>query len=318
MVDASVSSAFEHSMSEPNKILQLQNGESRVTLCPEIGAAIARFTWKGHDILRPASDKAIAEKLIRQMGSYPLVPYSNRIGQAKLIVADQSFSLRPNFPPEPHAIHGFGWQRAWQVVRRNADSAELHLKHEPDADWPFACEVTQQVRLAANALHLSLSVKNTDKRTMPAGLGFHPFFPLTPDTHLQTDWRGRWQMDGDSLPTTLEPVPMEADFSQLRPVSNWKVDHCFTGWSRRAVLDMPTHRMQLDASEACRQIVVFAPNDGRNFIALEPVTNINNAFSLASKGVPDTGMRMLAANETFEISMSITLSGRAALPATNA
>ena len=111
---------------------------------------------------------------------------------------------------------------------------------------------------------------------------------------------------------------MEADFSQLRPVSNWKVDHCFTGWSRRAVLDYPTHRMQLDASEDCRQIVVFAPNDGRNFIALEPVTNINNAFALAAKGIKDTGMRLLAANERFEISTSITLSGRAAPPAANA
>ena len=313
-----MSSAFENSMAEPVKIVQLQNGDSRVTLCPEIGAAIARYTWKGHDILRPAPDKAIAEKLVRQMGDYPLVPYSNRIGQAKLIVGDQTFPLRPNFPPEPHAIHGFGWQRAWQVVKRNADSAELHLTHDPDIDWPFACEATQHLRLTANALHLKLAVKNTDQRAMPAGLGFHPFFPLTADTHLQTEWRGMWQMGSDSLPTSLGPVPMEADFSQLRPVSNWKVDHCFTGWHRRAVLDYPTHRMQLDASEACRQIVVFAPNDGRNFIALEPVTNINNAFALAAKGVAESGMRMLAANESFEISMSITLSGRAAPPANNA
>ena len=216
------------------------------------------------------------------------------------------------------AAYGFGWQRAWQVVKRNADSAELHLKHDPDIDWPFACGATQVARLSANALHLSLAVKNTDKKVMPAGLGFHPFFPLTPDTHLQTDWRGMWQMGSDSLPTALGPVPMEADFSQLRPVTNWKVDHCLPGWTRRAVLDYPTHRMQLDASEACRQIVVFAPNDGRNFIALEPVTNINNAFALAAIGVVDTGVRMLVANESFEISMLITLSGRAAPPAANA
>ena len=305
-------------MSTHMSTVQLQNGESRLTLCPEIGGAIARFTWKGHDILRRAPDSAIAEKLVRQMGVYPLVPYSNRIGQAKLIVGDQTFSLRPNFPQEPHAIHGFGWQRAWQVVKQSADEAELHLKHTADADWPFACAATQTLRLKANALRLSLAVTNKDKRAMPTGLGFHPFFPLVADTHMQTDWRGMWQMGSDSLPTALGPVPMEADFSQLRPVANWKVDHCFTGWSRRAVLDYPTHRVQIDASDACRQIVVFAPNDGRNFIALEPVTNINNAFALAAKGVPDTGLRMLATEETFEISMSITLAGRAAPPASNA
>jgi aldose 1-epimerase len=299
-------------MTDATMIVQLQNGDSQVMLCPQIGAAIARFTWKGHDILRRAPDAAISERLVRQMGVYPLVPYSNRIGQAKLIVGEQTFALRPNFMQEPHAIHGFGWQRVWQVMKRTADSAELHLKHSPDSDWPFACEATQVVRLTANALQLSLSVKNNDTRSMPAGLGFHPYFPLGPETHLQSDWKGMWKMGADSLPTELAPVPPEADFSQLRPAAGWKIDHCFTGWGRRAVLDYPTHRMQLEASEACRQIVVFAPNDGRGFIALEPVSNINNAFALAAKGVADTGVRMLATGESFEISMSITLSGRAA------
>ena len=305
-------------MDNATAMVQLQNGDSQVTLCPEIGAAIARFTWKGHDILRRAPDNAIAEKLVRQMGVYPLVPYSNRIGQAKLIVGDQTFSLRPNFMQEPHAIHGFGWQRAWRVEKRSGDSAVLRLEHAPDADWPYECEATQTARVAANALHIALAVKNNDKRPMPAGLGFHPYFPLAPGTHLQAEWKGMWKMAADSLPTELGPVPMEADFSQLRPVAGWKVDHCFIGWGQRAVLDYSTHRMQLDASEACRQIVVFAPNDGRNFIALEPVTNINNAFALAAMGVADTGTRMLKSGESLEISMSISLSGRAATKAADA
>ena len=297
-------------MPEPAKMITLQSGESQLTLCPEIGAAIAGFTWRGIDILRRAPDSAIKEKLVRQMGSYALMPYSNRIGHGKLIVGDQTFPLRANFPPGTHAIHGFGWQREWQVAKQTRDFAELRLRHEPDVDWPFACESVQSLRLAASSLQLTLAVKNLDKRNMPAGLGFHPFFPLTPETHLQADWKGMWNMDADSLPTELVSVPPEADFSQLRPAANWKVDNCFTGWNRRAVLDYPTHRMQIDASEACRQIIAFAPNDGRNFIALEPVTNINNAFALAAKGVVDTGLRMLASGESFDISVAISVSGR--------
>ena len=298
-------------MTEPTTIIKLQSADSEVLLCPEIGGAVARFTWRGIDILRRAPDSAIAQRLVRQMGSYPLMPYSNRIGHGKLIVGDQTFPLRANFPPEPHAIHGFGWQREWRVAKRGSDAVELHLQHATDVDWPFACEATQLLRLAANALTMRLSVKNTDKRAMPVGLGFHPFFPLTLETHLQADWKGMWKMDADSLPTDLVTIAPEADYSQLRPASNWTVNNCFTGWNRRAVLDCPTHRMQIDASEACRQIVVFAPNDGRNFIALEPVTNINNAFALAAKGVADTGVRMLVTGESFEISMTIAVSGRA-------
>jgi aldose 1-epimerase len=292
---------------ETSSVVALRNGESEVMLCPDIGASIARYTWRGRDILRRASDAAVAGQLVRQMGVYPLVPYSNRIGNAKLIVGDQSFMLRPNFSPEPHAVHGFAWQCAWQLVASDGHSAELSLQHSPDIDWPFACETTEVVQLAENSLKLALAVKNTDHRPMPAGLGFHPYFPLTHNTQLQSEWRGVWKMGADSLPTELMPVPHDSDFRELRSVNGWKIDNCFTDWQRRALLDYGTHVVKIEANEACRNIVVYAPNDGRNFIALEPVTNINNAFALEAKGVADTGMRMLAPGESFAISMSISV-----------
>jgi aldose 1-epimerase len=296
---------------EPTPTLQLKSGDGLLVLCPDLGAAIARFIWRGHEILRRAPDTAIRDRLVRQMGSYALVPFSNRIGQGKLMLGSQSIQLRANMAPEPHAIHGFGWQRPWKVARQTVDAVDLALAHAADEDWPFACEAAQTLRLTHNTLSQTLSIKNTGARPMPAGLGFHPFFPLSNDLHLQTTWKQMWKMGADMLPTELVDPPAEADFSELRPVAGWKVDHCFTGWSRRAVLDYATHRVQIDASDACRQIVCFAPDDGRNFIALEPVSNINNAFALAAAGRTDTGMKMLAPGEAFGISMSLALHSHA-------
>ena len=294
--------------------LTLNNGDSQVLLCPNIGASIARYTWRGHSVLRPAPDEAIAQGLVRQMGVYPLVPYSNRIAQGQLLVGNKAYALRPNFPPEPHAIHGFGWQREWKVAASSADSAHLKLKHLPDVDWPFACEAAQHIQLLPDGLSLTLSVCNLDDAPMPAGLGFHPYFPAPPGTKLQADWKGMWKMGADSLPTELAGVPPSADFSRLRSIDGWKIDNCFTGWGRRAILEYPTYRMTLDASADCRQIVCYAPNDGRNFIALEPVSNINNAFALAAKGVGDTGMRMLGRGDSVEVSMMISLQALPAVP----
>ena len=292
--------------------LQLHHTDNDVTICPDIGGTIARFNWRGQPIFRSASDAAISERVVRQMGCYPLIPYSNRIGQAELISNGQHYRLRANSPPEPHALHGFGWQRAWQVTAHTQNAAELTLKHTPDVDWPFACEGAQTIRLTENALHLSLAVRNTDTRAMPAGLGFHPYFSITRETTLQTGWKNMWAMGADALPTELIAIPAEADFTQPRIVDGWKIDNCFTGWSRRAVLDYPSHRVQLDASAACQQLVCFAPNDGRQFIALEPVTNINNAFALATSGVADTGAHTLAPGDAREISISILVTGRIA------
>ncbi len=136
--------------------VELAAGECRVFVCPGTGGAIARFAWRDADILRRAPDEAIAGGTVRQMGCYPLVPYSNRIGQARLRFGTEEYALQPNLPPEPHALHGVGWSRSWKVARRSASTARLELAHEPDADWPFAFEASQSISLDREGLSLAL------------------------------------------------------------------------------------------------------------------------------------------------------------------
>lgn len=287
-------------------MLLLASRDSEVGLCLS-GGALSHFSWRGQSILRAAPADAVATGAVRQMAMYPLVPYSNRISDALLKTDGTTYRLRANMPPEPHAIHGIGWQRQWQLVARDAGSAEIMLVHAGDADWPFACEVRQRMHLVDDVLEVSLAVRNTDLRAMPAGLGFHPYFPLEPGVRLQASWQQMWQMGPGQLPSRLTAVPPSAMFAAPRPLAHWKVDHCFTGWTGTAVLYYARHSVHLEASPACRNIVCFAPDDGRDFIALEPVTHVNNAFAMASGGVADTGARILAPGEELSISMSIAV-----------
>lgn len=289
--------------------IELACADSRIAVCPAIGGAVARFDWHGTDILRRASDTAIAQAQVRQMGCFPLLPYSNRIENATLRVGEEAFALRPNFPPEPHAIHGVGWLREWRVGPRSATSIRLDLAHAPDEDWPFRFEAHQAIVVGADALEIRLRIRNTDARAMPAGLGFHPCFPLRPGVRLRSEWLGMWTMGKDRLPVECAPAPPEADFREPRAVEGWRVDNCFTGWKRCAGLHYPSHCVELSASEALDRIVCFAPDDGRGFIALEPVSHVNNAFALASRGRRDTGMRLLAPDESWQVSMRIAVVG---------
>lgn len=293
-------------MSELIRLVHGAGGKSHeVDVLPSVGGAVSRVQWHGLDVLRKTPSAAISTPNVRQMCSYALIPYSNRIGNGKLIFRDKRHQLRANFPGEPHSIHGVGWQRAWHVKERDARRVVLGYCHQPDADWPFALAAEQTITLDADALTLTLRATNLDDQAMPVGLGFHPFFPLTPETTLQAHWAGMWEMGEEKLPTRRVPVPSEADYRTPRKVFDWKVDHCFVGWARQAVLRYPTHSMTLTASSACSNIVCFAPRDGRNFLALEPVSNINNAFALAAQGTPDTGTRTLGLGESFEVSMTI-------------
>jgi aldose 1-epimerase len=286
--------------------LVLRCGDATLMLCPAIGGAVARYQWRGYDILRPASDTAIRDQLVRQMGCYPLLPYSNRIGHGRFEVGGVVHTLRANFAPEPHAVHGFAWQRRWHVTRQNAQSAHLELHHTPDADWPFACDARQAIALSDNGCTLQLGVTNSDTRVMPAGLGFHPYFVWRDGMTLATNWTGMWTMNDKKLPADLVSIPPEADFAHQRAVAGWHVDHCFAGWSRDAVLDYQTHRVQINASEACDHVVCYVPKDGHSFIAIEPATHANNAL----QRTPDA-MRWLQPGESFEIAMKLSITAGA-------
>ncbi len=74
------------------------------------------------------------------------------------------------------------------------------------------------------------------------------------------------------------------------------------------VIDYSTHRVQIDAIRECQQLVYFAPDDGRNFFVIKPVTSSNNDFALAANGVADTGIKIPSSGDQLPISMCIMVS----------
>lgn len=282
-------------------------GDCRLEAVPAVGGAIARCTWRGIDLLRPAPQDAIDQGLVRQMACYPLVPWSNRIAHARFEFRGVSFVLRPNFPPEPHAIHGVGWRRSWSVADRSPARLALRLEHRADDDWPFPFRATQRLALGPASLELALEIENTGDELMPAGIGFHPFFPSASRATLHAPCRAVWRSGPDRLPVALDPVPAAWDFSAPRPAAGLVVDHCFTGWTREAALDYGDHRVVLRGSEPLGHLVIFAPGDGRDFIAIEPVSHASGALGLAGAGVAGHGLRVLAPGERLAATMTIAV-----------
>jgi aldose 1-epimerase len=116
-------------------------------------------------------------------------------------------------------------------------------------------------------------------------------------------------MGPDKLPAGKQPVPPQADFREARAVAGWQVDNCFGGWTGEAELVHAAHRVRLRAD--CAWLVCYspsapgAPGVGSGFLALEPVSHVNNAFQLAATGVGDTGMRLLAPGEDMALAADI-------------
>ncbi len=277
------------------ELIRLAAGPFAVELCPEIGGSVARFQGWDRDLMRQAPEAALLARDPLGMACYILMPFSNRVRDARFTFEGQTYELARNFGKEPNAIHGNAWQRAWHVEAAGAATARLVLEHEPARDgaaqWPFAYRGALDVALAADGLEMRLSIANTDTRRMPMGLGLHPFFPLTTATRLTAPLGGVW------LPEGHRPMPPAWTFDAA-PMAPLSVDHCFTGWTQRARLEWPDRdlRLAIDASAEFGNLVIYVPR-AHDYVCVEPVSNVNDGFNLAAAGVTDTGVVVLAPGE---------------------
>lgn len=278
--------------------IKLSCNTFRCEVAPALGGSIAGL-WLG-DIPVLRSTPAEFLTTVRQAGSYPLVPFSNRMGHAALKWAGTSHPLVRTTADEPHAIHGVGWLRPWTVLEADPQFALLAYEHKPDDTWPFAFDTSQAFRLRANELELTLSITNQSAVAAPVGLGWHPCFVKRPHSHIGFDASGRWEMNDEKLPTHRVPVPgLDADCAALN------LDHCFDGWP--GVSTLRDEQLQIRVSSSLRRLVVFIHPD-RDCLSIEPVSHVNNAINLmemSGASAEDLGVQVLQPGESMSAEMSI-------------
>lgn len=278
-------------------MIELKAGSLRCELAPQLGGCIAGLWLDGTPVLR--STPAVQLDSARLSGCYALVPFSNRIGQASLVWQGTQHPLIRNNGDEPHAIHGVGWQRPWNVLDDDAASAMLAYEHVPDASWPFAFDCSHTIRLRPDALEMTLSLTNHAPQPAPAGLGWHPYFVKREHSRLSFRAAGRWEMGKDKLPTARAPSSgLDADCSVL------DVDHCYEGWD--GVADLRDDVLQVRVRSGLDRVVAFT-NSSRDYVAIEPVSHVNNAVHLYAGGASaaELGLRVLQPGETMHAEMRI-------------
>ncbi len=257
--------------------LNLIDGASQCLVCPTLGGSIASWSVDGQAMLREASKAAIGVGDPLQLSSFPLVPYSNRIGFATFDWNGRTIGIQPNFPPEPHAVHGVGWMRPWQVETVTRSACTLRLDHEADGHWPWSFAATQTITLANNSMTLNLRITNMSDEAAPMGFGHHPYFDQA-GASLTFVAKHVYTVDADCLPEHAVSPEGQFDFSRGGAVAVRDVDHCFAGWQNEAHImwDKRPHALDITSDMSCA--VVYIPKGGDAF-CFEPVPHINNAVN---------------------------------------
>jgi len=293
-----------------------------LTLLPEQGCYWRTlhvfFEGKWRELLEPIPDKEPPFKF----GCYIMAPWSNRIPQGVFEFEGKQYQIRKNFPDDT-AIHGDVRYRPWTIETASKEKfvATLDSTNFSDFNFPFKLKFKHTLELKRNQLSMSLFVENVDAANAPVGMGFHPFFKrrlterdedailLLPAEKVYPDVK--------CIPTgPAVPVSGKTDLRAEKLLGNPNLDHCYTDLRKNVVrLIYPGSKTELhyEFDPIFTHTVIYAPQDdqgcAKDFVAIEPVTHVNNGFNLYAQGWKGTGIKVLRPKETWGGTCKLTVHG---------
>lgn len=278
------------------KPLIIESEGYRLECDPVHGAVLRSLSWRGEQVLR-AWHCDCEDPL--QSAMFPLVPFSNRLSE-DLELDGRKIRLPRYLRDCDFAIHGFGWQNEWRVAEHSTNSLQIVLEDE-DSPWPSAYRAEQTLSIDRDGFQAKLTLTNIGSEPLPAGIGFHPYFPRE-DCLMTIGLDAKWEQDERGLP--LQKVQSGWDRLAHEPLSNRRLDHSFSGWNGVAQLRWPARNIavELQADEALRELVIYSPDD--DFFCLEPVSHLTNAMFATAKD-RQRGWRILEPKESLTGGMRI-------------
>jgi aldose 1-epimerase len=289
----------------------LQAGAARAVLRPSAGGRICSLELARADgtttaVLHPYTAAGVDPLRWAKGGIYPLVPYSNRIEGAVLQTARGSVPLPPHPDGAPHTLHGHAHGLPWTVTTQSQDSATLTLDSPPCAAWPWHLQAHMQLQLTPDALTLRLEVQNISLHTMPAGMGWHPYFRHLPTARLRYTASELWPTTADYLAEPPRALTAAEDFSQPRALRDGTMTDYLGGCTGAIDLELPEGDVLSLTQQGLPHLVAHRPAQPV-YLCLEPVSHVANGFNLAARGQAGTGTVQLAQGQAMRSELTLTL-----------
>ena len=319
---------FEYSISSFGKFTKHSfsddNGNA-FSVIPEFGASLIELKFQGVSVL---DSYDTPEALIENKWSKGifLFPYPNRLRDGKYEHLGEHYQFEINNKATGNSIHGFGKNVSMLVtdtqISGNNESANRHPTSEQEnssafitCSWqhdgstsaypfPFRVDISFEMgqkqdknESTPTAFHTSyltvtMKFKNLANTSIPVGLGWHPYFIVTPsvnETQLQMP-HGSQIIDIDDRMLPTGKKENYSAFDSLKPIGETVLDNGFylknadKQIQETIIADVsPSHNRKLSFWQETGPgkfnfLQVFTPPH-RKSIAIEPMTCNIDAFN---------------------------------------
>jgi aldose 1-epimerase len=145
-------------------------------------------------------------------------------------VKGEAIALRPHPDALPHSLHGNAQAQAWQVTQQSPSSVMLTLDSPASPAWPWDYTASMYFELTPAQLSVHLALCNADQRTMPAGIGLHPYFRHHPAALLTYGATTLWPATSEYLPGASRALHADEQYEVPRRLPDGGLTDYVGGW----------------------------------------------------------------------------------------
>jgi aldose 1-epimerase len=285
---------------------------SQAQILPELGLNCFSLTLVNqlgsHEVIW-APDGFAAADLRPSSGGIPLLfPFPGRIRKGSYQWNGRAYQLPAN-DRLGNAIHGFVYDRPWEVVDQTTNSLRARFQAgKQDAAllelWPADfCIMAEFQFSAADCFEMNFEISNPGTAPLPYGFGLHPYFAIpfdqtAPAEHIvKLPVSEQWNLENLVPDGNRSLSPQAVAYQAGQRLADLQLDNVFT-------IDRSANQTGVDAGEILSEsqsvryefsgfdyCVAFTP-PSRAAVCIEPYTSTPNFFELSEKSI-ECGLKIL-------------------------
>lgn len=282
----------------------LANAYLKLEVVPGVVGGVTRFDWNDLGMWVPVflPPSAVTSGVdIRQIACHPVFSTPSCLDGRQSCPGGCPFGTPCDCAEDRVPVGDARVREDWEIEW--ADARCVRLRTAGTLRKPY--HAIQAYQIDGPTLTVTVEIENRGRRTLPFGIGVRPFLVRDADTGLCAPASGLWLTRDDGEAPRHVPTPPAWQFGVTYPLPRSLVDHVFTGWGGRALVEWPTRQFSLTISANTAHYALYTPRQG-SFFCFQPGDGRASAVSLPV-GSEANSLTMLAAGERLSRRFSFTV-----------
>ena len=282
-------------------VLEIENSKNNFNgkIYLNDGASLQELTLNGHSIIQDLAPLTYNSTYASSI----LFPFANRIKDGVYTYEGKEFQFERNQKEEDNALHGLVYNKTFKVVNQKTcnDSAEIILEYIENkiiSGFPYTYGITLTYVFTQNNMSLKVSIKNTDSKSFPFTLGWHPYFisKNLHDSSLDFDASEKLIIGNRNITTGIKNIKPIKTFQ----IKDKQLDDCWVLSSNTIKFNTPKYKLTINSSVKNNFLQVYTPPNA-NTIAIEPTTGVSDSFN------NNIGLQVLKPNQSYHITWGLNI-----------